>query len=57
MARDAPALAAALSRLIADPALAAHVAKGGRKTFEESFTAAAYVRETLRFYHAVLART
>ena len=52
-----PALAAALSRLIADPALAAHVAKGGRKTFEESFTAAAYVRETLRFYHAVLART
>ena len=54
---DVPALAAAIARLIADPALAARLVEGGRKTFEESFTAAAYVRETLRFYRAVLGRT
>ncbi len=54
---DAPALAAAIGRLIGDPALAARLAAGGRRTFEQSFTAAAYVRDTLCFYRAVLDRT
>lgn len=53
---NAPALAAAIARLIADPALTARVAEGGRKTFAEAFTPAVYVRETLRFYRAVLSR-
>ena len=53
---DVPALASALARLIANPVLAAHLVEGGRTTFEDSFTAAAYVRETLRFYRAVVGR-
>lgn len=53
---DTSALAAAMARLIADPALRARLIEGGRRTYDESFTKAAYVRDTLAFYRAVLGR-
>ena len=53
---DAPALAAAIKRIIADPALRARLVEGGRRTYDALFTKAAYVRDTLRFYRAVLER-
>jgi len=53
---DAPALAAAIDRVIADPALATRIVEGGHKTYDALFTKPAYVRDTLRFYRAVLER-
>lgn len=53
---DAPALAQAMTRLIADPALRARLIEGGRRIYDEAFTKAAYVRATLAFYRAVLDR-
>ena len=53
---DPLALAAAVRRVISDPALAASLVAGGHRTYDESFTRTAYVRQTLTFYRTVLNR-
>lgn len=50
---DAAALAAALSRLIGQPALAARLAEAGRASFEAEFTETAVVGRYLDFFHAI----
>ena len=53
---DAPALAGAIRRVIADSDLRAHLVEGGQRTFDRDFTKAAYVERTLSFYRDVLSR-
>jgi len=53
---DAPALADAIKRVIADPDLRARLVAGGHRTYDTAFTKAAYVRGTLSFYRDVLER-
>ena len=53
---DAPALAAAIARLIAEPQLRARLVAGGRATYDAGFTKEAYVRGTLAFYRDVVTR-
>ncbi len=53
---DAPALAAAIARVIAEPALRARLVEGGHRTYDAGFTKEAYVRGTLAFYREVVRR-
>jgi glycosyltransferase involved in cell wall biosynthesis len=53
---DAPALAAAIRRLAADPALAAQLAANGRRRYEGEFTRERTVADYLAFYREILAR-
>lgn len=53
---NAPALADAIRRVIADPDLRARIVEGGHRTYGMAFTKAAYVRGTLSFYRDVLER-
>ncbi|MFN8556767.1 MAG: glycosyltransferase family 4 protein [Dehalococcoidia bacterium] len=53
--RDAPAIAAALRRLFADPALRARLGAAGRRTVNERFSAEAGGRRLERTYRALLA--
>lgn len=53
---DAPALAAAIRRVLDDRALEARLVAGGKSSFEAAFTKEAYVRGTLAFYRAVAER-
>lgn len=53
---DAPALATAIARVIADPDLRARLIAGGRDSYHAAFTREAYVRETLAFYRVVAGR-
>jgi glycosyltransferase involved in cell wall biosynthesis len=48
--RDPPALAAAIRRLLGDPALAQRLAAAGRARVERSFSADATAREVMRIY-------
>ncbi len=50
---DPAALAAALARIIYDPSLGRQLAEGGRRTYEATFTKAAYQRDALTFYARV----
>ncbi|MFN7056525.1 glycosyltransferase [Hyphomonas sp.] len=52
---DVDALAAALSRVITDKALAAQIVAGGRASYEAQFTKAAFQRDSLAFYNRVRA--
>jgi len=52
---DASALAAALRRLIADPALAARLVDGGRRAYEDGFAEAAVVARYRDFFARVTA--
>jgi hypothetical protein len=53
---DVEALAAAMSRLIAEPALSQRIVEGGHATYDLDFTREAYVRRMLAFYRDVAAR-
>jgi len=48
--RDATALAAAISRLLGDPALALRLGQGGRRRIARSFSIESMARETERVY-------
>ncbi len=50
---DPAALAKALQRVISDPALAARLVAGGRKAYEETFSKAAFQRDSLAFYERI----
>jgi glycosyltransferase involved in cell wall biosynthesis len=50
---DAQALAAALRRLLGDPALRARLAAGGRRTHDERFSAARFVGGLRAVYREV----
>ena len=52
---DSPALAAAITRLLADRALAAALAEAGREKVARHFSADAMVEGSLRVYRALLA--
>lgn len=52
---DAPALAAAMRRVIEDAALAAKLIAGGRASYEKGFTREIFVRDCLAFYEKVKA--
>jgi glycosyltransferase involved in cell wall biosynthesis len=52
---DVAALAAALRRVLGDPALAARLADGGRRAYETGFTEAAVVSRYRDFFAAVTA--
>lgn len=54
-AGDAPALAAAAARLLADSALRAQMGAAGRRRVEEEFSIDAMLDRTLAFYHEALA--
>jgi glycosyltransferase involved in cell wall biosynthesis len=51
---DAPALAAAIRRCLADEALRRRLVAGGRATFEASFTEASFVAAATAFYAEIL---
>ncbi len=53
---DAPALAAAIRRLIAQPALARHIAEVGRRHYEREYTEPIVVNRYLDFYRRILER-
>lgn len=53
--RDAEALAAAIARLLSDPALARRLAGAGRELVEKEFSAERMVRETAGLYERLLA--
>jgi glycosyltransferase involved in cell wall biosynthesis len=53
--RSAPALAAAVGRLLADPALAARLGAEARRRVWQDFSLQASVRNTTRLYHGLLA--
>jgi glycosyltransferase involved in cell wall biosynthesis len=53
---DVPALAAAILRLIAQPALAQHIAELGRRHFELEYTEPIVVSRYLDFYRRILER-
>lgn len=55
-AGDAPALAAALSQLLADPVRRAHMGRAARRRFETEFTAARATRRFLDLYGALAGR-
>jgi glycosyltransferase involved in cell wall biosynthesis len=48
------ALANAMRRLIAEPALRAQIVAGGTKSYEEGFTKSVYVRDVFAFYDKVM---
>lgn len=50
---DVPALARAMNRMIAEPALAARLAETGRKAFERRFTESVVVRAYRDFYQRI----
>jgi len=52
--RDAPALASAIRRLRADPALAHRLAVAGRERVEREFSSEAMARNVMRVYDEVL---
>jgi glycosyltransferase involved in cell wall biosynthesis len=52
---DAPALASAIGRVLADPALAARLVAGGRRAYAASFTESAVVGRYLALFRDVLA--
>lgn len=51
---DAPGLAAALARVLADPSLRQQLGRGARSTIEERFAPGAMVGQTLRIYERCL---
>ncbi|MDT8870906.1 glycosyltransferase [Komagataeibacter rhaeticus] len=51
---DAPALAAALRRVLDDLALAARIVAGGRRDYDAGFTPQAVTRQWLALYDRVL---
>jgi glycosyltransferase involved in cell wall biosynthesis len=53
---DPPALAAAIARLLADPALGRRMARAGRLRYLESFTSASMAARTAAVYERELAR-
>ena len=52
---DAPALAAAIGRLIADPALEARLIERGRADYERAFTREAVTRRMIALYTEIIA--
>lgn len=52
---DAPALAAAIGRVIDQPALAARLVEGGWRRYQDEFTEAACVARYLELFHKLLA--
>ncbi len=52
---DDDALAAAMRRVIEDPALATALVEGGRRSYTAQFTKAAFQRDSLAFYERVAA--
>jgi glycosyltransferase involved in cell wall biosynthesis len=54
--RDPPALAAALNRVLADPALGARLGAAGRTRVLSTFTQAQMLARIEDVYHAVLAK-
>ncbi|MBM3555209.1 MAG: glycosyltransferase [Alphaproteobacteria bacterium] len=50
---DAPALAAAIDRVLADTAFAARLASGGKDAYDAEFTEAAVVKRYLDFFQAI----
>ena len=52
--RDGKALAAAIGKMLADPALARRLAEAGRKTVEEEFTVERMVERTIAVYEELL---
>jgi glycosyltransferase involved in cell wall biosynthesis len=53
---NARALAAALNRLLADPALSARLALGGRRLVEERFSVEAHVNNLIPVFEGAVAR-
>jgi hypothetical protein len=52
---DAPALAAAIGRLIADPALKARLIERGRADYQRGFTREAVTRRMIALYSEIIA--
>ncbi len=52
---DAPALAAAIMRVITDDALRRALVEGGRKTYRAQFTKEVFLRDSLAFYRRIVA--
>src|SRR5204863_198777 len=52
---DAPALAAAIGRLIADPALKARLIERGRADYQRGFTREAVTRRMIALYTEIIA--
>jgi glycosyltransferase involved in cell wall biosynthesis len=48
------ALAEAMRRVMTEPGLAEKLVAGGRASYEETFTRAAFVRDSLAFYERVV---
>lgn len=53
---DVAGVAAAMTRVATDPALAARLAANGREAYEQRFEIGAFMEAMLGFYHAVLDR-